>query len=225
MRRPWMETTVSSRCHGVRPREGADGTGRAHDRAGEDRACQPRLQHEANDLAYRPSRPGIGGRRRPDAGPSITPIAGSQATDLAFSRAEPTPAHPSRQGSWRCPATSQTQRPTRRGSRCPTPERPRSGTSRRARSHEPGLSGRDHPTSYPPERRRQRQLGAVLTGTPCGGGGALLGGAAKVEAAQGLLDGRRCRQPRISQTSPTPQENQLEPAGSGKLFPMCFPEA
>jgi hypothetical protein len=68
-----------------------------------------RLQHEANDLAYRPSRPGIGGRRRPDAGPSITPIAGSQATDLAFSR-EPTRAHPSPQGSWRCPACSDTPR-------------------------------------------------------------------------------------------------------------------
>src|SRR5829696_7287641 len=98
---------ASRRRARVRTREGADGTGRAHDRssqsAGEDRACQPRLQHEANDLAYRPSRPGIGGRRRPDAGPSITPIAGSQATDLAFSRAEPTRAHPSRQGSWRCP--------------------------------------------------------------------------------------------------------------------------
>jgi hypothetical protein len=97
---------ASRRRARVRTREGADGTGRAHDRsgqsAGEDRACQPRLQHEANDLAHRPSRPGIGGRRRQDAGP--TPIAGSQATDLAFSRAEPTRAHPSRQGSWRCPA-------------------------------------------------------------------------------------------------------------------------
>jgi len=96
---------ASRRRARVRTREGADGTGRAHDRsgqsAGEDRACQPRLQHEANDLAHRPSRPGIGGRRRQDAGP--TPIAGSQATDLAFSRAEPTRAHPSRQGSWRCP--------------------------------------------------------------------------------------------------------------------------
>ena len=56
---------ASRRRARVRTREGADGTGRAHDRsgqsAGEDRTCQPRLQHEANDLAHRPSRPGIGG--------------------------------------------------------------------------------------------------------------------------------------------------------------------
>ena len=56
---------ASRRRARVRTREGADGTGRAHDRsgqsAGEDRACQPRLQHEANDLAHRPSRLGIGG--------------------------------------------------------------------------------------------------------------------------------------------------------------------
>ena len=45
-------------------------------------------------------------------------------------------------------------RPTRSGSRCRTPGRRRSVTSRRARSHEPGLYRRIRRRRYPPERRR-----------------------------------------------------------------------
>src|SRR4051794_5084847 len=109
------------------------------------RACQPRLQHEANDLAHRPSRPGIGGRRRQDAGP--TPIAGSQATGLAFSRAEPTRAHPSRQGSWRCPAS-------------PAPARQRIANSRQfGKRRRPGRK-RDEPTALKRERVSGRKTAA-----------------------------------------------------------------
>ena len=53
------------------------------------------LVYNMNERSGLPAgRPGIGGRRRPDAGPSITPIDGSQATDLAS--AEPNQPAPTR---------------------------------------------------------------------------------------------------------------------------------
>ena len=69
---------------------------------------------------YLDSRPWAGrrsGRTRPRAIPRPRPTSGGTGTT----------------------ATSQTQRPTRSGSRCRTPGRRRSGTNTRARSHEPGL--------------------------------------------------------------------------------------
>jgi hypothetical protein len=86
-------------------------------------------------------------------------------------------------------ATSQTRHRTRSGSRCRTPERRRSGTSTRARSHEAGLFGRTQPqatrgtparsgwpTGWPsrprlvPLRKRVRQLDDHIERAPSGAG-------------------------------------------------------
>ena len=59
-------------------------------------------------------------------------------------------------------------RPTRSGSRCRTPERPRSGTATQARRHERGLSRRTRPAARAATTRAPRPRSAQPTGWPRG---------------------------------------------------------